>query len=108
MKTRCFNPNATGYEYYGGPGITVCEHYCGFTNWHADRGDPPDGCSQDRINNDGNYEPGNCRCATASEQVRNRRPSKRKARRANIADIRRFADSLARAASAPGGMRDAP
>jgi len=81
MKQRCFNPNCRSYPNYGGREdvpITVCEYYCDFVNWYADMLDPPDGLSLDRINNDGNYEPGNLQWATASEQVRNQRPRKRK------------------------------
>src|SRR5262249_37758424 len=102
------NPNSRAYCWYGERGITVCKDYCDFMNWRADWGDPPDGLSQDRINNDGNYEPGNLRWATASMQVRNRRPSKRKARRAKIEDIQALAAPLARAASAPAGGGGAP
>jgi hypothetical protein len=111
MKQRCFNPNCRSYPNYGGredTPITVIKHYCDFLNWYADMGDPPDGLSQDRINNNGNYEPGNIQWATASMQARNQRPRKRKARRAKLEDIQAFAASLARAASAPGGMRGAP
>jgi hypothetical protein len=95
MLQRCRNPNTKGYCNYGERGITVCEYYCDFMNWYADMGDPPDGLSQDRINNDGNYEPGNLRWTTASLQARNQRPRKRKARRANVADIRAYAAALA-------------
>jgi len=77
MLARCRDVNNPNY---GGrkPPVTVCEHYCDFVNWHADRGDPPPGLSQDRINNDGNYEPGNCRWAPASVQAANRRPRRRR------------------------------
>jgi hypothetical protein len=104
MLQRCFNPNSKNYCNYGGRDdtdpITVVEYYRDFVNWYADMGDPPDGLSQDRIDNNGHYAPGNLRWATASEQVRNQRPRKRKARRSKLEDIQAFAASLARAASA--------
>jgi hypothetical protein len=75
MLRRCLRSTATGYQNYGGRGITVCERWRGsFANFLADMGPRPEGMSLDRINNDGNYEPGNCRWATAKEQTDNRRP----------------------------------
>ena len=100
MMQRCFNPNSRAYCWYGERGITVCKDYCDFMNWRADWGEAPPGKSRDRINNDGNYELGNLRWATASMQTRNQRPRKRKARRAKLEDINAYAASLARAASA--------
>jgi hypothetical protein len=73
MKQRCFNPRHLKYPDYGGRGITVCEYYIDVVNWYADLGDPPPGMSLNRIDNDGNYEPGNVRWATCCEQQRNRR-----------------------------------
>lgn len=73
MKSRCLNPKATGYKNYGGRGITVCERWMEFLNFYADMGPRPEGSSLDRIDTNGNYEPGNVRWGTASEQVRNRR-----------------------------------
>lgn len=76
MRMRCFNPNVPSFRYYGGRGITVCDRWLGaegFKNFLADMGRRPDGMSLDRINNDGNYETGNCRWATAVQQSRNRR-----------------------------------
>jgi hypothetical protein len=109
MKKRCFNPRASNYEYYGGRGISVCEDWRpSFVSFFADTGERPLGCSLDRIDPNGNYEPGNVQWATASEQSRNRRPRKRKARRAKLEDIRAYADALARAKSTPGGTGATP
>lgn len=77
MIDRCFNPSTANYKYYGGRGISVCDRWQKFENFLADMGEPPPGLTLDRINNNGNYEPDNCRWATWFEQARNKaRPSR--------------------------------
>jgi len=86
IKARCFNENEPAYNRYGGRGITVCtswlEKEYGFLNFFRDMGKRPSKKhSIDRINNDGNYEPSNCRWATAKMQAKNRRPGHLKRKR---------------------------
>jgi hypothetical protein len=74
MKGRCLNPKDQDYRHYGGRGITVCERWMKFENFLADMGERPAGLQIDRYpNNDGNYEPSNCRWATKKQNARTRR-----------------------------------
>lgn len=70
---RCKNRNNKQFKNYGKRGIGVCDRWLSFENFYKDMGDPQKGMSIDRVNNNGDYEPSNCRWATNKEQNRNKR-----------------------------------
>ena len=73
MLNRCNNHSCQAYKHYGGRGITVCERWLKVENFIADMGERPKRITIERIDNDGNYEPGNCCWATYTIQLRNQR-----------------------------------
>ena len=76
MKRRCLNPSSHGFKYYGGRGIKICDRWLGpegLKHFILDMGPRPVGYEIDRINNNGDYEPENCRWVTPSENGRNKR-----------------------------------
>ena len=77
MKKRCYNTNDVDYGRYGGRGISICDRWLkSFQNFLDDMGERPNGYTIDRIDNDGNYEPSNCRWASMKTQCLNRSTSR--------------------------------
>lgn len=98
MKDRCLNPRAKDYPRYGGRGICISDRWLTFAGFLADMGRrPSDMHSVERVDNDGNYEPSNCRWATRIEQHNN-------TRRTHFVNYRGRKMSVANAVRAAGSV----
>jgi len=94
MMKRCYNENHIAFRHYGGRGIKVCEKWHKYINFKNDMGTKPDNLSIDRIDNDGNYTPDNCRWATMKEQSYNRRNNKRLTYKGMTKTLYQWAESV--------------
>ncbi len=94
MRSRCSNAKDFNYERYGGRGIRVCDRWSDFQTFLKDMGTKPHGMSIDRIDVNGNYEPSNCRWATAKTQANNRRNNIRVKIGDKIFGVEQFAEII--------------
>lgn len=95
MRSRCYNAGNQAFKNYGERGITVCDSWINnYDAFYSDMGKCPDGMSLERINTNGNYEPENCRWATASEQGNNQRRSRKIEIQGRIQTITQWANEV--------------
>jgi hypothetical protein len=92
MRARCRNPNDSDFADYGGRGISVCERWDDFPAFLADMGERPGGTTLDRIDVDGNYEPGNCRWASGKAQANNKRSNLRLELNGQVRTLQEWSD----------------
>lgn len=93
MRERCTDPNDKRWAHYGGRGITYCDRWESFDNFLADMGEPPEGKTLERKNNNLGYSPENCIWATHLEQSRNRSNSVRVITSDGLVPLQEYADS---------------
>lgn len=94
MRSRCNNPKDAAFANYGGRGIKVCERWNEFPNFLADMGNRPKGYQIDRIDNDGDYEPGNCRWVSPKANLNNKRSSHKVTWKGETLTITQWAERL--------------
>lgn len=94
MKARCLNKGNHAYKNYGKRGIKICKRWMEFKNFYKDMGDKPCNLSLDRINNNGNYSPKNCRWATRKEQSNNCRTNNKLSLNGKIRNVTEWASIL--------------
>jgi len=94
MLSRCTNPLDPKYPLYGARSIAICQRWLDFKNFFADMGERERGQSIERNNNDGNYEPGNCRWASAKEQANNTRHNRRLTHNGETLTLTEWANKL--------------
>lgn len=94
MRARCSNPKNASFAHYGGRGIQVCPEWSSFDQFVADMGEVPNGLTLDRIDNDGNYEPMNCRWVSIKEQLNNQRRNRRIEFNGEVKTLAQWAEHL--------------